>query len=169
MILYILIFGVLHLFPLRGDLDILSYLHMIFLDILRFICFTIGLNLCLFSKHFIKLLKHSSIASSKSFDQIMLKNIMTNLSYPFSTVMVPFLSGLVLTLLNKMVVQNENIVTFLMLFAPFSFLPLFLSVFGVRPHSLLCTPLIIFLHQLHTTNRHSSFSMVKPLTTPLYG
>ena len=54
LILYIMIFGVLHLFPLRGDLDILSYLHMIFLDILRFICFTIGLNLCLFTKHFIK-------------------------------------------------------------------------------------------------------------------
>ena len=47
-------FGVLHLFPLRGDLNILSYLWMIFLDILGFICFTIGLNLCLFSKHFIK-------------------------------------------------------------------------------------------------------------------
>ena len=49
-----LIFGVLHLFPLRGDLNILSYLWMIFLDILGFICFTIGLNLCLFTKHFIK-------------------------------------------------------------------------------------------------------------------
>ena len=68
-----------------------------------------------------------------------------------------------------MVVQNENIVTFLMLFAPFSFLPLFLSAFGVRPHSLLCTPLIVFLHQLHTSNHHSSFSMVKPLTTPFFG
>ena len=56
-----------------------------------------------------------------------------------------------------------------MLFTPFSFLPLFLSAFRVRPHSLLCTPLIIFLHQLHTTNHHSSFSMVKPLTTPLFG
>ena len=54
LILYILIFGVLHLFPLRGDLNILSYLWMIFLDILGFICFTIGLNLCLFTKHFIK-------------------------------------------------------------------------------------------------------------------
>ena len=47
-------FGILHLFPLRGDLNILSYLWMIFLDILGFICFTIGLNLCLFTKHFIK-------------------------------------------------------------------------------------------------------------------
>ena len=56
-----------------------------------------------------------------------------------------------------------------MLFAPFSFLPLFLSAFGVRPHSLLCTPLIVFLHQLHTTNHHSSFSMVKLLTTPFFG
>ena len=55
-----------------------------------------------------------------------------------------------------------------MLFAPFSFLPLFLSVFGVRPHSLLCTPLIVFLHQLHITNNHSSFSMVKPLTTHFF-
>ena len=83
--------------------------------------------------------------------------------------MVLFLSGLVLIPLNKMVVQNENIVTFLMLFAPFSPLPLFLSAFGVRPHSLLCTPLIVFLHQLHTTNHHLSFSMVKLLTTPLFG
>ena len=82
--------------------------------------------------------------------------------------MVPFLSGLVLTPLNKMVVQNENIVTFLMLFAPFSFLPLFMSAFGVRSHSLLCTPLIIFLPQLHTTNHHLSFSMVKLLTTPFF-
>ena len=82
--------------------------------------------------------------------------------------MVLFLSGLVLTPLNKMVVQNENIITFLMLFAPFSFLPLFLSAFGVRLHSLLCTPLIIFLHQLHTTNHHLSFFMVKLLTTPLF-
>ena len=69
--------------PTRGDLDILLYLWMIFLVILGFICFTIGLNLCLFTKHFIKWLKHSSIAPSKSFDQIMLKNIMINLSYPF--------------------------------------------------------------------------------------
>ena len=83
--------------------------------------------------------------------------------------MVPFLSGFFLTPLNKMVVQNENIVTFLMLSAPFSFLPLFLSAFGVRLHSLLCTPLIIFLHQLHTTNHHLSFSMVKLLITPLFG
>ena len=83
--------------------------------------------------------------------------------------MGPILSNLVLTPLNKMVMQNENIVTFLMLFAPFSFLPLFLSAFGVRPHSLLCTPLFVFLHQLHTTNHHLSFSMVKPLTTPLFG
>ena len=51
-ILYILIFGVLHLFPLRGDLNIFSYLWMIFLDILGFICFTIGLNLFLFTKVF---------------------------------------------------------------------------------------------------------------------
>ena len=79
--------------------------------------------------------------------------------------MVPFLNGLVLTPLNKMVLQNENIVTFLMLSTPFSFLPLFLSTFGVRLHSLLYTPLIVFLHQLHTTNHHSSFSMVKLLTT----
>ena len=83
--------------------------------------------------------------------------------------MVLFLSGLVLTPLNKMVVQNENIVTFLMLSTPFSFLPLFLSAFGVRPYSLLCTPLIVFLPQLHTKNHHSSFSMVKHLNTPLFG
>ena len=83
--------------------------------------------------------------------------------------MVLFLSGLVLTPLNKMVVQNENIVTFLMLSTPFSFLPLFLNAFRVRPYSLLCTPLIVFLHQLHTTNHHLSFSMVKLLTTPLFG
>ena len=71
-----------------------------------------------------------------------------------------------------------------MLFRSFSFLPLFLSAFGVRPHSLLCTPLIIFLssfwgeaaltvvyainHQLHITNHFSSFSMVKLLTTPFF-
>ena len=83
--------------------------------------------------------------------------------------MVLFLSGLVLTPLNKTIVQNENIVTFLMLSTPFSFLPLFLSAFGVRLHSLLCTPLIVFLHQLHITNHHLSFSMVKLLTTPLIG
>ena len=83
--------------------------------------------------------------------------------------MVLFLNGLVLTPLNKMVVQNENIITFLMLFAPFSFLPLFLSAFGVRSHSLLCTPLIVFLHQLHTTNHHLSFFMVKLLTPPPFG
>ena len=83
--------------------------------------------------------------------------------------MVPFLTGLVFTSLNKMVVQNENIVTFLMLSAPFSFLPLFLSAFGVRLHSLLCTPLIVFLYQLHITNHHLSFSMVKLLTIPLFG
>ena len=83
--------------------------------------------------------------------------------------MVLFLSGLVLTLLNKMVVQNENIVTFLMLSTPFSFLPLFLNAFGVRPYSLLCTPLIVFLHQLHTTNHRLSFFMVKLLTTPPFG
>ena len=93
---------------------------------------------------------------------------MINISYHFQIVIVPFLSGLILTLFNKMVVQNKNIVTFLMLFAPFSFLPLFLSAFEVMPHSLLCTPLIVFLHQLHTTNHHLSFSMVKLLTTPLF-
>ena len=54
LILYILIFGVLHLFSLRRDLNILSYLWMIFFGILGFICFIIGLNLCLFTKHFIK-------------------------------------------------------------------------------------------------------------------
>ena len=83
--------------------------------------------------------------------------------------MVLFLGDLVLTPLNKTVVQNENIVTFLMLSAPFSFLPLFLSAFGVRLHSLLCTPLIVFLHQLHTTNHHLSFFMVKLLITPPFG
>ena len=82
--------------------------------------------------------------------------------------MVPFLNGLVLTPLNIIVVLNENIVTFLMLFAPFSFLPLFLSAFGVKPHSLLYTSLIVFVHQLHITNLHLSFSMVKRLTTPLF-
>ena len=52
--------------------------------------------------------------------------------------MGPLLNDLVLTPLNKMVVQNENIITFLMLSAaPFSFLPLFLNAFGVRLHSLL--------------------------------
>ena len=40
--------------PTEGDLDILSYLWVMFLDILGFICFTIGLNLFLFTKHFIK-------------------------------------------------------------------------------------------------------------------
>ena len=51
--------------------------------------------------------------------------------------MGPLLNDLVLTPLNKMVVQNENIITFLMLSTPFSFLPLFLNAFGVRSHSLL--------------------------------
>ena len=83
--------------------------------------------------------------------------------------MVPFFSSLVLTPLNKMVMQNKNIVTLLMLSLSFSFLPLFLRAFGVKSHSLLCTPLIVFLHQLHTTNHYSSFSMVKLLTTPLFG
>ena len=55
-----------------------------------------------------------------------------------------------------------------MLSAPFLFLPLFLSAFEVRPLSLLCTPLIVFLHQLHTKNHHSSFSMAKSLTIPLF-
>ena len=83
--------------------------------------------------------------------------------------MVLFLNDLVLTPLNKMVVQNENIVTFFMLSTPFSFLPLFLSAFGVKPRSLLCTPLIVFFHQLHITNHHLSFFMVKLLTTPPFG
>ena len=68
-----------------------------------------------------------------------------------------------------MVVQNENIVTFFMMSVPFLFLPLFFSAFGVRLHSLLCTPLIVFLHQLHTTNHHLSFFMVKLLITPPFG
>jgi len=76
--------------------------------------------------------------------------------------MILSLTSLVLTPLNKMVVQNENIVTFLMLSAPFSFLPLFLSTFGVRQHSLLFTPLIVSLHLPHITNHPSSSSMVKP-------
>ena len=82
--------------------------------------------------------------------------------------MVPSLTGLVPTPFNKMVMQNENIVTFLMLCAPFSSLPLFLRTFGVRMHSLLFTPLIVFLHQPHITNHLSSSSMVKTLTTPLF-
>ena len=83
--------------------------------------------------------------------------------------MVSSLFSLVLTTLNKMVMQNENIIIFLMLSAPFSFLPLFLSAFRVRQHSLLFTPLIIFLHQSHTTNHLLSSSMVKLLTTPIFG
>ena len=83
--------------------------------------------------------------------------------------MVLFLSGLVLTPLNKLIVQNENIVAFLMLSLSFSFLPLFPSTFGVRSHSLRYTPLIVFPHQLHTTNHHLRFSMVKLLTIPLFG
>ena len=54
LILYILIFGVQHQFSLKEDLNILSYLWMIFLDIPDFIYFIIGLNLCLFTKYFIK-------------------------------------------------------------------------------------------------------------------
>ena len=83
--------------------------------------------------------------------------------------MGPLLHSLVLTPFNKMVVHNENIVTFFTLSTPFLFLPLLLSAFGVRPHSLLCTPLIVFFHQLHITNHNSSFSMVTPLTTHLFG
>ena len=40
--------------PTEGGSKYLSYLWMIFLDILGFICFTIGLNWCAFTKHFIK-------------------------------------------------------------------------------------------------------------------
>ena len=82
--------------------------------------------------------------------------------------MASSLISLVLTPLNKMVVQNENIITFLMLSAPFSFLPLFLGAFGVRQHLLLFTTLIVFFHRTHTTNHHLSSSMVKLLTTPLF-
>ena len=67
-----------------------------------------------------------------------------------------------------MVVKNENTITFLMLSAPFSFLPLCLSAFGVRQHSLLFTPLIVFLHRPHITNHPLSSFMVKPLTTHLF-
>ena len=83
--------------------------------------------------------------------------------------MVPSLTSLVLTSVNKMVLHNENIDTFLMLSVPFSFLPLFLSVFGVRQHSLIFTQLITFLHRLHTTNHPLSSFMVNPLTTHLFG
>ena len=67
-----------------------------------------------------------------------------------------------------MVVQNENTITFLMLSAPFSFFPLFLSTFGVRQHSLLFTPLIVFLHRPYITNHPLSSFMVKPLTIHLF-
>ena len=67
-----------------------------------------------------------------------------------------------------MFMQNINTVTFLMLSAPFSFLPFFLSAFGVRQHSLLFTLLIMFLHRPHTTNYPLSSFMVKPLTTHLF-
>ncbi|KAL5844630.1 hypothetical protein ACOSQ3_010685 [Xanthoceras sorbifolium] len=53
--------------------------------------------------------------------------------------MGPLSSDLVFTPLNKMVVQNANIVIFLILSAPFSFLPLFLSAFGVRLHTAVYT------------------------------
>ena len=56
-----------------------------------------------------------------------------------------------------------------MLSSPFSFLPLFLSTFGVRQHSLLFTPLIVFLHRPYITNHPLSSFMVKPLTTHLFG
>ena len=68
-----------------------------------------------------------------------------------------------------MVVHKENTVIFLMLSAPFSFMPLFMSTFGVRQHSLLFTPLIVFHHRLHTTNHPLSSFMVKPLTTHIFG
>ena len=63
----------------------------------------------------------------------------------------------------------KNTVTFLMLSAPFSFLPLFLSAFRVRQHSLLFTPLIVFYHWPHTINHPLSSFMVKRLTTHLFG
>ena len=83
--------------------------------------------------------------------------------------MVPSLTSLVRTLFNKMVVQYENTITFKMLSTPFSFLPLFLSPFGLRQHSLLFTPLLVFLHRPHTTDHLLSFFMVKPLTNHLFG
>ena len=83
--------------------------------------------------------------------------------------MVPSLTGLIPPPLNKMVMHNDFIVTFLILFVPFSFLSLFLSAFGVRLHSLLFTPLIVFLHQPYTTNHPSISSMVNLLNTPLFG
>ena len=68
-----------------------------------------------------------------------------------------------------MVVQNKKIVTYLMLSASFSFMPLFMSAFGVRQHSLLFTPLIVFHHRLHITNHPLSSFVVKPLTTHIFG
>ena len=82
--------------------------------------------------------------------------------------MISSLTSLVSIPLNKMVMHNENIVKFLMLSAPFSFLLVFLSAFRVTLYSLLFTTLIVFIHQPHTTNHLSSSSMVKPMTTPLF-
>ena len=54
---------------------------------------------------------------------------------------------------QKLVVPNENIITFLMLSAPFSFLPLFLSTFGVRhPWLLLSSSFWLCLYCLSSSS-----------------
>ena len=76
--------------------------------------------------------------------------------------MVPSFTDLVPTPLNIMIVQNKNIITFLMFSAPFLFLPPFLSTFRVRLHLLLFLPLIVSLQWPYITNHPSSSSIVKP-------
>uniref|UniRef100_A0A2N9IF95 Reverse transcriptase Ty1/copia-type domain-containing protein n=1 Tax=Fagus sylvatica TaxID=28930 RepID=A0A2N9IF95_FAGSY len=95
------------------------------------------------------------------FGQIMPKNIMINLSSPFWILMAPFPTIHVPIPLNKMVVPNANFVTFLMLCVPSSYLPLSLSVFGVKRLSLPFTPSIAFPHLLLTRNLPLSYFMTK--------
>uniref|UniRef100_A0A2N9GF20 Reverse transcriptase Ty1/copia-type domain-containing protein n=1 Tax=Fagus sylvatica TaxID=28930 RepID=A0A2N9GF20_FAGSY len=102
------------------------------------------------------------------FGQIMPKNIMINLSSPFWILMTPFPTIHVPIPLNKMVVPNANFVTFLMLCVPSSYLPLSLSVFGVKRLSLPFTPSIAFPHLLLTRNLPLSYFMTKSQTIPLF-
>uniref|UniRef100_A0A2N9IJ59 Uncharacterized protein n=1 Tax=Fagus sylvatica TaxID=28930 RepID=A0A2N9IJ59_FAGSY len=138
-----------------------------------------GLFLCCCHNHLIsRLMAFSSwsclfisssiISFSRFFGQIMPKNIMINLSSPFWILMAPFPTIHVPIPLNKMVVPNANFVTFLMLCVPSSYLPLSLSVFGVKRLSLPFTPSIAFPHLLLTRNLPLSYFMTKSQTIPLF-
>jgi hypothetical protein len=79
LIWFIMIFGALPLFPLRGSLIIFLFLLMIILIILGYIYYNIALNSLKFIKNFVKWYKPNFLIPSKFFVQIMLWNIMRNL------------------------------------------------------------------------------------------